>query len=200
MSPLTIMSPADPNVAASVRARLLNVAKAHGVDFTQVLVRFALERRGPAGPKSTVLYLEFVGKFRTRSKVGDVRHKRPSLWPARHQSPDQTPRYAGLPRRCGCTGAPRPGAPTCRWHDGGLRHARQRAQCRTRQRRHTGRAVDTSTSPADSASTCFVTLPSRKSSTMPAPCLPITIRSQSASCSCSTIASEGSCMIRQGCH
>lgn len=32
------------NVAASVRARLLNVAKAQGVDFHQVLVRFALER------------------------------------------------------------------------------------------------------------------------------------------------------------
>ncbi len=32
------------NVAASVRARLLNVAKAHGADFNQVLVRFALER------------------------------------------------------------------------------------------------------------------------------------------------------------
>ena len=32
------------NVAASVRARLLNVAKTQGVDFNQVLVRFALER------------------------------------------------------------------------------------------------------------------------------------------------------------
>ena len=32
------------NFAASVRARLLNVAKAQGVDFNQVLVRFALER------------------------------------------------------------------------------------------------------------------------------------------------------------
>lgn len=32
------------NVAASVRTRLLNVAKAQGVDFNQVLVRFALER------------------------------------------------------------------------------------------------------------------------------------------------------------
>lgn len=32
------------NLAASVRARLLNVAKAQGVDFNQVLVRFALER------------------------------------------------------------------------------------------------------------------------------------------------------------
>ncbi|RKJ97240.1 nucleotidyl transferase AbiEii/AbiGii toxin family protein [Alicycliphilus denitrificans] len=30
--------------AASIRARLLNVAKAQGVDFNQVLVRFALER------------------------------------------------------------------------------------------------------------------------------------------------------------
>jgi len=38
------MSPANPNVAASVRARLFNVAKAQGVDFNQVLVRFALER------------------------------------------------------------------------------------------------------------------------------------------------------------
>lgn len=32
------------NVAASIRARLLNLAKAQGVDFNQVLVRFALER------------------------------------------------------------------------------------------------------------------------------------------------------------
>jgi predicted nucleotidyltransferase component of viral defense system len=32
------------NVAASVRARLLNVAKAQGVDFNQVLVRYSLER------------------------------------------------------------------------------------------------------------------------------------------------------------
>lgn len=33
------------NVAACVRARLLNVVKAQqGVDFNQVLVRFALER------------------------------------------------------------------------------------------------------------------------------------------------------------
>jgi predicted nucleotidyltransferase component of viral defense system len=38
------MSPVHPNVAASVRARLLNVARAQGVDFNQVLVRFALER------------------------------------------------------------------------------------------------------------------------------------------------------------
>lgn len=38
------MSPVNQNVAASVRARLLNVAKAQGVDFNQVLVRFALER------------------------------------------------------------------------------------------------------------------------------------------------------------
>ena len=38
------MSTASPNVAASVRARLLNVAKAQGADFNQVLVRFALER------------------------------------------------------------------------------------------------------------------------------------------------------------
>jgi predicted nucleotidyltransferase component of viral defense system len=32
------------DIAASVRARLLNVAKAQGADFQQVLVRFALER------------------------------------------------------------------------------------------------------------------------------------------------------------
>ena len=32
------------NLAASVRALLLNVAKAQGVDFNQVLIRFALER------------------------------------------------------------------------------------------------------------------------------------------------------------
>jgi predicted nucleotidyltransferase component of viral defense system len=38
------LSAASPQVAASVRARLLNVAKAQGVDFNQVLVRFALER------------------------------------------------------------------------------------------------------------------------------------------------------------
>ena len=34
----------NKNLAASMRARLLNVAKAQGVDFNQVLVRFALER------------------------------------------------------------------------------------------------------------------------------------------------------------
>lgn len=42
------MNPAGPpnraNVAASVGARLLNLAKTQGVDFNQVLVRFALER------------------------------------------------------------------------------------------------------------------------------------------------------------
>ncbi len=38
------MNAVNPNVAASVRARLLNVAKAQSVDFNQVLVRFALER------------------------------------------------------------------------------------------------------------------------------------------------------------
>jgi len=38
------MNPANPNVAASIRARLLNIAKAQGVDFNQVLLRFALER------------------------------------------------------------------------------------------------------------------------------------------------------------
>jgi predicted nucleotidyltransferase component of viral defense system len=38
------MSPAHPDVAASIRARLLNVAKAQGIEFNQVLVRFALER------------------------------------------------------------------------------------------------------------------------------------------------------------
>ena len=32
------------DLAASVRARLLAVAKSQGVDFNQVLVRFALER------------------------------------------------------------------------------------------------------------------------------------------------------------
>lgn len=32
------------NVAASVRARLLKVAKAQGTDFQQVLIRFGLER------------------------------------------------------------------------------------------------------------------------------------------------------------
>lgn len=34
----------NKDLAASVRARLLNVAKAQGADFNQVLVRFALER------------------------------------------------------------------------------------------------------------------------------------------------------------
>lgn len=34
----------SPNLAASVRARLLNVAKAQGVDFNRVLARFAVER------------------------------------------------------------------------------------------------------------------------------------------------------------
>jgi hypothetical protein len=38
------LSASTPNVSASVRARLLNVARAQGVDFNQVLVRFALER------------------------------------------------------------------------------------------------------------------------------------------------------------
>jgi hypothetical protein len=34
----------NKDIAASVRAHLLNLAKAQGVDFNQVLVRFALER------------------------------------------------------------------------------------------------------------------------------------------------------------
>jgi predicted nucleotidyltransferase component of viral defense system len=34
----------SPNLAASVRARLLNLGKAQGSDFNQLLVRFALER------------------------------------------------------------------------------------------------------------------------------------------------------------
>lgn len=38
------MNLANPNVAASIRARLLNIAKVQGVDFNQMLVRFALER------------------------------------------------------------------------------------------------------------------------------------------------------------
>ena len=42
------MSPAratnQANIAAPVRARLLNLAKTQGVDFNQVLARFALER------------------------------------------------------------------------------------------------------------------------------------------------------------
>ena len=32
------------NLAASVRARLLNIAKAERADFNQLLVRYALER------------------------------------------------------------------------------------------------------------------------------------------------------------
>ena len=39
-----VRPPKQANIAASIRARLLNVAKAQGVDFNQVLVRFALER------------------------------------------------------------------------------------------------------------------------------------------------------------
>lgn len=35
---------AIPNLSASVRARLLNIAKAQRVDFNQVLIRYALER------------------------------------------------------------------------------------------------------------------------------------------------------------
>ena len=38
------MNSLNSNIAASVRARLLNIAKAQNVDFQQVLVRFALER------------------------------------------------------------------------------------------------------------------------------------------------------------
>ena len=34
----------NKDLAASVRARLLNIAKAQGADFNQILVRFALER------------------------------------------------------------------------------------------------------------------------------------------------------------
>ena len=39
------MNPANPNLAASVRARLLNVAKAQDVDFNQVLVRSLQQKR-----------------------------------------------------------------------------------------------------------------------------------------------------------
>lgn len=38
------MSRDNARVATSVRVRLLNVARAQGADFNQVLVRFALER------------------------------------------------------------------------------------------------------------------------------------------------------------
>lgn len=34
----------SPNLAASVRARLLYLARAQGSDFNQLLVRFALQR------------------------------------------------------------------------------------------------------------------------------------------------------------
>jgi len=44
----------SPNLAASVRARLLNVAKAQESDFNQVLVRFALER---------ILYVSHPGRL-----------------------------------------------------------------------------------------------------------------------------------------
>lgn len=52
------------DLAASVRARLLNIAKAHGTDFNQVLVRFALER---------MLYR--------------LRHSMLTLWPERSLPP-----------------------------------------------------------------------------------------------------------------
>ncbi len=54
------MSLAKTTNAASVRARLLNVAKAQGVDFQQVLVRFALER---------ILY-------RLKMKAAQILHRR----------------------------------------------------------------------------------------------------------------------------
>lgn len=38
------MNAANANRAASIRARLLNIAKTQGVDCNQMLVRFALER------------------------------------------------------------------------------------------------------------------------------------------------------------
>ncbi len=38
------MSPVNRNLAVSVRARLLQIAQAKGVDFNQMLVRFARER------------------------------------------------------------------------------------------------------------------------------------------------------------
>ncbi len=38
------MSQTPSNFAASVRARLLNLAKVQGVEFNQILVRFTLER------------------------------------------------------------------------------------------------------------------------------------------------------------
>ena len=52
--------------------------------------------------------------------------------------------------------------------------------------------ADTSTSEEPSAITMFVVLPRNNSSTALRPCLPITIRSQSCSCSSRTIASHGS--------
>ena len=42
--------------AASVRARLLNIAKAQDVDFNQILVRFA-QRCGTAGPNGSLEWL-----------------------------------------------------------------------------------------------------------------------------------------------
>jgi len=39
------------NLAASIRARLLAVAKTQGADFNQILVRFALERFATATNK-----------------------------------------------------------------------------------------------------------------------------------------------------
>ena len=60
------MTPARPtNVAASVRARLLNVAKAQGVDFNQVLVRFALELiLYRLGQSQSHVFLSASGQFR----------------------------------------------------------------------------------------------------------------------------------------
>ena len=42
------MNPANPNVAASVRARLLNVAKAQGVDFNPACQRRSSLKMKPA--------------------------------------------------------------------------------------------------------------------------------------------------------
>lgn len=74
------MSAATPNISASVRARLLNVAKAQGVDFNQILVRFALERilyRLTQSPHTD----RFLLKVRCCSRSGTTCHTGPHAMP-----------------------------------------------------------------------------------------------------------------------
>ena len=74
------------NVAASVRARLLNVAKAQGVDFNQVLVRFALERvlydfcESRAGAHARAFLGEWRGSLVCDDYAGYVAPR--DMWPS----------------------------------------------------------------------------------------------------------------------